>query len=176
MVRRVVTGNDSNGKSFFVIDGETPYKWDLGRIVADDVWVDDAKRPASDNDYDSVAGGNFALVAPSGGSVLRIVTLFPPDRADPPSPEALAEARSHWDAGAHMESDDPAMHTTATIDYGIVLEGEVGLELDSGEVTLQTGDIVVQRATRHAWRIRGDKPARMLFVLIGSPPYEATAK
>lgn len=174
MVRRVVTGNDGDGKSFFVIDGETPHRWDIGRIEADDIWVDDAQRAASDNDYDPVGDGFFKLVPPSGGSVVRIVTLFPPDRADGPTGEALAEARAHWDTGPHMESDDPAMHTTATIDYGIVLEGEIGLELDSGEVTLQAGDIVVQRATRHAWRNRSGKPARMCFVLIGSAPYEAT--
>ena len=176
MVRRVVTGNDSSGRSIFVSDGETPHRWDVGRIEADDVWVDDAKRPAADNDFDPVADGYFSLVAPSGGSVVRVVTFFPSDRADPPSAEALAEARAHWDTGPHMESDDPAMHTTATIDYGIVLEGEIGLELDSGEVQLHAGDIVVQRATRHAWRNRSGAVARMLFVLIGSPPYEATAK
>jgi len=175
MVRRVVTGNDDQGKSFFVIDGETPHKWDIGRIEADDVWVDDAKRPASDNDHDDVASGYFKLVPPSGGSVIRVVTFFPSDRTDAPSAEALAEANAHWDSGEHMESDDPAMHTTATIDYGIVLEGEVGLALDSGEVTLQAGDIVVQRATRHAWRNHSGATARMLFVLIGSAPYEATA-
>jgi mannose-6-phosphate isomerase-like protein (cupin superfamily) len=175
MVRRVVTGNDDGGRSFFVSDGETPHRWDLGRIEADDVWVDDAQRRASDNEFDPVADGYFSLVGPEGGSVVRVVTFFPPDRADPPSEEALAEARAHWDSGAHMESDDPAMHTTATIDYGIVLEGEIGLELDSGEVSLRAGDIVVQRATRHAWRNRSGRPVRMLFVLIGSPPYEATA-
>lgn len=171
MVRRIVTGNDSNGKSYFVIEAETAHKCDVGAVLLDDVWVDDAQRPASDNDYDPVADGNFKLVPPDGGSVVRIVTFFPDDRADAPSPEAITEALSHWDDGGHMETDDPSMHTTPTIDYGIVLEGEIGLELDSGEVTLRAGDIVVQRATRHAWRHRSGKTVRMVFVLIASPPY-----
>ena len=118
MVRRVVTGNDSTGGSFFVIDGETPHRWDLGSIEVDDVWVDDAQRPAADDDYDPVSDGYLKLVPPPGGSVARLVTFFPLNRSDPPSPDALAEARDHWDTGGHMESNDPAMHTTATIGRG----------------------------------------------------------
>jgi mannose-6-phosphate isomerase-like protein (cupin superfamily) len=172
MVRRVVTGNDPQGRSFFVIDGQTPHQWDLGRVNMDDAWVDDPARPASDNDHDPVADGNFRLTPPAGGSNIRIVTFFPSDRTDMPSNEALAEASDHWDTGPHMESADPAMHTTPTIDYGIVLEGEIGLELDGGEVILHAGDIVVQRATRHAWRNRSGHPARMAFVLISTPAYQ----
>ena len=178
MVRRVVTGNDAQGKSFVVIDGETPHQWDLGAAVMDTVWVDDARRPAPspdngyDNDYDPVADGHVGMAPPPGGSVVRISTLYPPDRADPPSPEALQDARSHIDVGDHLESKHlPAMHTTPTIDYGIVLEGEVGLELDAGEVILRAGDIVVQRATRHIWHPRGGTTARLFFVMISSPPY-----
>ena len=70
-----------------------------------------------------------------------------------------------------MEEDDPGMHTTPTIDYGIVLSGEIDLELDEGEVHLQAGDVVVQRGTRHAWRNRGTEPCRIAFVLISSPNY-----
>jgi len=65
------------------------------------------------------------------------------------------------------------MHTTATIDYGIVLSGNVSLELDAGEVDLCPGDVVVQRATRHAWRNRSGPPFPVAFVLIGSPNYKA---
>jgi quercetin dioxygenase-like cupin family protein len=71
-----------------------------------------------------------------------------------------------------FEREDPAMPRTPTIDYGIVLEGEVVLELDDSETTLRAGDIVVQRKTRHAWRNRSDQPCTMVFVLISSPAYQ----
>lgn len=63
------------------------------------------------------------------------------------------------------------MHTTPTIDYGIVLSGSICLELDEGEVELNAGDVVVQRGTRHAWHNRGDAPCTVAFVLISSPNY-----
>lgn len=71
----------------------------------------------------------------------------------------------------NMEPDAPGMHTTQTVDYGMVLEGEVWLELDDGaEVRMPTGSCVVQNGTRHAWRNRTDQPATLLFVLLGAPP------
>ena len=69
------------------------------------------------------------------------------------------------------EADNPGMHTTRTIDYAIVLSGEIYLKLDEGEMLLQAGDIVVQRATRHGWYNRGDEPCPVAFVLISSPNY-----
>ncbi len=76
-----------------------------------------------------------------------------------------------FDTGDALEEEDPAMHTTRTIDYGIILDGEVDLELDEGEVHLRPGDVIVQRATRHAWRNRGTAPCTIAFVLISSPNY-----
>ena len=58
------------------------------------------------------------------------------------------------------------MHRTASIDYGIVLEGEITLVLDDAEVTLRAGDVVVQRGTDHAWANRGDVTAKVVFVLV----------
>ena len=69
----------------------------------------------------------------------------------------------------YMEPDAPGMHTTDTIDFEVVLDGEVWLELDDGaEVHLQTGDTVVQNGTRHAWRNRGDVTARMAVFIVGA--------
>ncbi|HCY04926.1 MAG TPA: cupin domain-containing protein, partial [Gammaproteobacteria bacterium] len=65
----------------------------------------------------------------------------------------------------------PGMHTTPTLDYGIVLQGQITLELDSESVNLNAGDIVVQRATAHAWRNNSNEPCVMVFVLISSPNY-----
>jgi quercetin dioxygenase-like cupin family protein len=69
----------------------------------------------------------------------------------------------------HMEPDAPGMHTTATIDFEVVLDGEVWLELDDGvEVHLRPGDTVVQNGTRHAWRNHGDEPARLAVFIVGA--------
>ncbi len=68
-----------------------------------------------------------------------------------------------------FEPDNPGMHTTPTVDYGVVLEGEIVLDLDAGETTLlRPGDVVVQNGTRHAWRNPGTRPATVFFVLIGT--------
>jgi mannose-6-phosphate isomerase-like protein (cupin superfamily) len=78
---------------------------------------------------------------------------------------------SRFDTGDAMEEENPDMHTTRTIDYGIVLSGELDLELDEGEVHLTAGDVIVQRGTRHAWHNRGTVPCKVAFVLISSPNY-----
>ena len=90
--------------------------------------------------------------------------------ADSTSPTALAEMEQKLPGlAAHMEPDAPGMHTTATIDFEVVLDGEVWLELDDGkEVHLQPGDSVVQNGTRHAWRNHGTVPARLAVFLIGA--------
>ena len=91
-----------------------------------------------------------------------------------PSAEEIAAGLAEMDDKLpglrdHLEPDAPGMHTTATIDFEIVLEGEVWLELDDGaEVRLQPGDAVVQNGTRHAWRNKGDVPARLVAFLVGA--------
>jgi mannose-6-phosphate isomerase-like protein (cupin superfamily) len=70
---------------------------------------------------------------------------------------------------AWADPDDPGMHRTATLDYDIVLEGRIGLELDNGtEVELGPGDVVVQNGTRHRWHNRGDTVARLMSVTVGA--------
>ncbi len=172
MVRRIVTGNREDGKSYFVSAAPTMPALDMGGGQITDLWVDEQDRAASDNDYDPVASSYFSLVAPPGGSVVRYVTLMPGDRIDMPSEAELEENRKHFDTGGVMEREDPSMHTTPTIDYGIVLDGEVVLELDEGETLMKAGDIVVQRKTRHAWRNRSGKPVTTAFVLISSEAYQ----
>ncbi|MCY1306103.1 hypothetical protein D9M70_559390 [compost metagenome] len=108
-----------------------------------------------------------------GGTTLLIVT-FPPDAvmADPhfdPS-AAGAEYMQHLPGLAELfEPEHPGMHTTDSLDYDIVLDGDIWLELDDGVQThLTTGDIAVQCGTRHAWRNKSDRSTTMAFVLIGA--------
>ena len=134
-----------------------------------EIWIDDPSKPDLAAAWDPAASGKFSLEPPEGGSVVRVVVL-PADSGDEMHSGAKLTAAG-FDTGDAMEEEDPAMHTTRTIDYGIVLDGEVDLELDEGEVHLRPGDVIVQRATRHAWRNRGTAPCTIAFVLISSPNY-----
>ena len=169
--RRVVTGTNESGRSYFVHDGPTPNHLDLGVATNDEIWIDDPANPDPRARVDPAKAEKVHLEPPSGGSVVRVFTFRPASSRPEKVGEALAAAAARFDTGHAMEKDDPAMHTTRTIDYGIVLSGEIDLELDEGEVHLRPGDVVVQRGTRHAWRNRGSAPCTMAFVLIGSPNY-----
>jgi mannose-6-phosphate isomerase-like protein (cupin superfamily) len=114
-----------------------------------------------------------SVVPGPGGTSLHFVT-FPPSSvfADPSfdseaaRKEALSRLRGLAD---HFETEDPAMHKTNTVDYSVVYDGEIWLELDDAkEVHLTGGDVVVQNGTRHAWRNKGSKPATMLFFQNGA--------
>ncbi len=171
--RRVVTGIDSDGKSFVVHDDPTTGSMDMGLLALDDVWVDDPSRPDPRADRDPVAGVN-PLMPPSGGSSVRVLTLHPPTRADMPEGDAIAAAASRFDPGELFARDpegEQGWHTTATIDYVIVLSGRLELGLDSGWIELGPGDVVVQRASRHAWRLAGDESAQLAAIMIASPNY-----
>lgn len=170
--RRVVTGINEDGKSCVIHDGPTPGVLDLGRAINHEIWVDDPADPGPDAARAPVADGRFVLEPPRGGSVLRVFTFLPAGRSDGPTEDAIAEALTRWETGDAMEPDNPGWHATRTIDYGIVLSGEIELELDERSVRLGPGDVVVQRGTRHAWRLPGDEPCTMAFVLISSPNYQ----
>jgi len=170
--RRVVTGN-VKGKS--VVQSDEPLlAYEFNSVPGYEhtlIWVNPAtpdlsKEQKFDRYPDSVVPG-------PGGTSLHIVTL-PPDSvfADPSfdahaaQKEALVRLRGLAD---HFEKEDPGMHKTNTVDYSVVYDGEIWLELDDGEtVHLRRGDVVVQNGTRHAWRNKGAKPVTMLFFLNGA--------
>ncbi|WP_306181006.1 cupin domain-containing protein [Rhizobium sp. AN73] len=103
-----------------------------------------------------------------------MIVSFPPDSvmADPSFDPIAADAeqRQHLPGLAELfEREAPGMHMTVTVDYDIVLDGEIWLELDDGaEVHLRKGDVAVQCGTRHAWRNKSTSPATMAFILIGA--------
>jgi mannose-6-phosphate isomerase-like protein (cupin superfamily) len=170
-VRRVVTGNVA-GKSKVVCDGGTrrshAFKYIPGQ-TATLVWATPSL-PGLPIDGSDIISEQSSYVPEPGETRLMIVT-FPPDSVmmtiDPAA--AAQEFAEHIpDLAAKIEPDHPGMHTTDTVDYGIVLEGEVWLELDDDkEVHLKPHDVVVQNGTRHAWRNKSDKPVKLAFVLIG---------
>ena len=169
-VRRVVTGVNPEGKSVVVSDGPPPRSvtFELaGGTEMTDCWHlgSPPQDPGDGGDLDR----NANLVPPPGGTHWRFVE-FPPQAAAPANAEAASitaefnEKLPDW--LDHFDAARPGMHKTETIDFGIVLSGEIWLELDEGEVHLTAGDCIVQRGTMHAWRNRSDRACIMSFVLI----------
>lgn len=171
-VRRVVTGHDTNDKSVIVSDEVVePVR---APIVPGyeffELWATSGPR------HIPTAVGEPAVpefFPGPEGSVLRIWTIPPShsvDLGDIDFEEALAQAAELLPGMIdHMEPDEPGMHTTDTVDYDIILAGEVVMELDDGaEVTLGPGSCVVQNGTRHRWHNRSDGAASMVSVLLGA--------
>ena len=172
--RRIVTGHDKNGKSVFVSDGLAPRAHAFEHVpgfFASMVWATAAGTQVPSAGDPTVASRSW--VPEPGGSSLQLVR-FPPD-AVMGSPSFDPQAAG-GEIGANLsglaekfEVDAPGMHTTDSVDYGVLLDGEIWLELDDGQAKcLKPHDIVVQNGTRHAWRNRSDRPATMLFVLLGA--------
>lgn len=174
-VRRVVTGRDSNGKSIFVFCDDAPRSLDYVHIPGmsnTQVWAT-PPNPRLDRAVRDPTLSAVTVLPQVGGTRLMIVR-FPPDsvmggpRFDP---VAADQENRDWLPGLaeRFEPEAPGMHTTDTVDYGIVLSGEIWLELDDGATRhLRQHDVVIQNGTRHAWRNRGAGEAVMAFVLIGA--------
>jgi len=170
--RRVVTGN-VNGKAFVQSD-ETLPAYQFKTVPGYEhtlIWVNAAipdlsKEQRFDSYPDSVVPG-------PGGTSLHFVTFPPSAVFEDPSfdGEAAGNEALVRLAGLanHFEKEDPAMHKTNTVDYSVVYDGEIWMELDDGETLhLKRGDVVVQNGTRHAWRNKGTEPVTMLFFLNGA--------
>lgn len=167
-IRRLVTGNGPDGKSRVDIDGPTPGHIDAGRAVFDELWHTDRTPPPVTGDADPADSDRVVLQPLPGGVTWRCTTFRPWAEVKAmglDTPEAIA-AHGRFDDGGAMEPDEPGWHTTDTLDFGIVVSGEIDLDLDDGTHHLKAGDCVVQRATRHAWRNRSDQLAVMAFVMI----------
>jgi quercetin dioxygenase-like cupin family protein len=170
-----VTGVDADGNAVVVSDGIAPRFHDFEAVPGMSetlVWATESGESIPDRAEDPTPHASSMVPRP-GGTQLHIVR-FPPDHvfADPrfdPSAAAVEQARVQPGLAELFEADDPGMHTTDTIDYALVLDGEITLELDGGvAVALTRGDVVVQNGTRHAWRNPGTDPAMMAFFNVGA--------
>lgn len=172
-IRRIVTGHDAQGRAVVVEDGPLPTVVSLQNwpgAVFHEVWNTTGSPAPVDNGADPTLGP-LVLPPPPRGTRIRLVD-FPPDTPELLSAgaggahSAFAEFGGGGSVTTEAESPHPMMHRTETVDYGIVIEGEVTLVLDADEVPLAPGSIVVQRGTNHAWANRSGRLCRMLFVLI----------
>lgn len=172
-IRRVVTGHDIDGQSILLMDGLAPNVKEMSAIpglALTDLW-ETSESPASNQGESDAADRPVRLEPPSNGTIFRIVEI-PPDATW----RGKTNAREGFDSigASHAQdraSDDPLMHTTATIDYIIVLKGELHAIVDRGETLLKAGDVFIQRGTRHSWSVRGAEPCIIAAILVGAAPY-----
>jgi hypothetical protein len=177
-VRRVVTGHDADGKSMFIADDLAPNIKEMASmpgLALTDLW-ETKGAPARNEGVADNADRPVRLEPPRNGTILRIVE-FPPDSLW----RNRADARAAFDSigAAHapdQHSSDPMMHKTATVDYIIVLKGEIYAIMDKGETLLKAGDILVQRGTNHSWSVRGIAPCVVAAVLVNAAPLGAKAR
>jgi hypothetical protein len=143
--RRVVTGHDEHGKSIVLSDGPPPQHHPMqGTAVGADfheMWNTTNPVPELTSVEKLEPNERAFTIMPVAGHLLRNIDIYPPK------------------AGGKRT----VMHRTKTLDYVVVIEGEIVLILDDSEVTLKKSDVVVQRGTDHAWENRSDKMTRMAF-------------
>ena len=175
-VRRVVVHTDADGRSKVQIDAPAARSTPLQTVPGFHptmVWATAPGDTVGQGPVEDCTPTLTSWVPGPGGTRLMVVT-FPPDSV---------MARPEFDPAAFgaefgallpglaecFEMEHPGMHRTDSVDYDVVLDGEITLELDDGQcVPLQRHDVVVQHGTRHAWRNTSDRPATMLFVLVGA--------
>lgn len=172
--RRIVTGHDAEKKAIVISDAPPVHRQLVGGPGGPtffEIWhtmETPALIPSRPNEPDE---DGLVLPPPKKGTRMRVIE-FPPEGEEIrklSGADAAAKFKSMGDEKASTSVEGaphPLMHRTQTVDYGIVLEGEITLVLDRGETTIQAGDIVIQCGTNHAWANRSGKICRMAFILI----------
>jgi mannose-6-phosphate isomerase-like protein (cupin superfamily) len=177
-VRRVLTGHDADGRSTFIVDGVAPNIKEMPSfpgLALTDLWETNGA-PASNAGDGDAAERPIRLEPPKNGTILRIVE-FPPDSTRPKHSDGSAGFKALGAGHAQdRHSADPMMHKTSTVDYIIVLKGEIYAVMETGEKLLRAGDILVQRGTNHSWSVRGTEPCIVAAVLVSAKSVGAAKK
>ena len=169
-IRRIVTGHDTRGRSIVVSDGPSPHVLTIGGrtdFALTNLWVTDSM-PAHNTGSADAADRPVVLEPPKNGTIFRVVE-FPPEKIG--GAFDRAQAFSAMGADHAMDPDPsrhPGMHKTDTVDYAIVLSGEIWALMDEGETLMKPGDCLVQRGTNHAWANRSDAPCLVAFILVSA--------
>ena len=167
-VRRVITALDASGKAVVMIDERTKLTAPRPPNSAANIWVTSTNLPdftATDDRGKTKIG----LMPPKSGTVFRIVDFAPESQGGRSTD--MNHMMNIVGAGVPKKGlapRHPEMHRTRTLDYAIIMSGEIDMLLDSSEVHLKAGDVVVQQATNHAWVNRSGKPCRVAFILMDS--------
>lgn len=179
-VRRVVTGHDEKGRSIILFDGPAPnalaYPPGSGGCFTK-LWATD-RSPANNQGNADAGDGPISIEPPPGGTGF-FVAHIPPSQEQEIGSDLTEEEMAKFSAQAaligaqdsHVESNrDPSMHRTKTLDYLVLLAGEITLILDEGDVVLKPFDVVIQRGTSHTWKNTGTTEAILLAVMIDAEP------
>jgi mannose-6-phosphate isomerase-like protein (cupin superfamily) len=167
-VHRVVTGIDKSGKAVALFDGNVPLQSFRSPNPAGDMWVTQAY-PA-DFDWSEDRGKiKVGLTPPKNGTLFRIVDFVPTtEKIDQLPIDTMMKVAGD---NAPKRGEPPKhsmMHRTRTVDYAIIMSGEIDMMMDDSTVHLKAGDVVVQQATNHAWINRSSAPCRVAFILMDS--------
>jgi mannose-6-phosphate isomerase-like protein (cupin superfamily) len=170
--RRIVTGHDAEGKAVAIFDAPVAAKQrSPGGNAVTMLWVT-TETPVDVSGSTDRAETKVGVPPPANGSIFRIVD-FPPatSGAHPVDHHAMLLGMG-IDPATQGYSRHPHTHRTRSIDYAIVLDGEIDMLMDDTEVHVKAGDVLVQQGTNHAWVNNGTKPCRIAFILIDAkePP------
>jgi hypothetical protein len=173
-IRRIVTGHNAQGKSVIASDAPSPHTLSLIEdppMGLTDLWVTSSAPADNSGSADAAARPAITLEPPPGGTIFRVVE-FPPDQAtagklDRKKLFAVLHASEAMDREGARH---PGMHRTATVDYAVVVSGEIYAVMDDGETLMKAGDCLVQRGTNHAWSNRSQAPCLVAFILVSANP------
>jgi mannose-6-phosphate isomerase-like protein (cupin superfamily) len=167
-VRRVVTTIDKNDKAVVLFDGANPHKKvrPQSGTVSRLLWVTEGT-PTDITGPQDRARVDIGIMPPRAGSAFRIVD-FPPETEEMRKldPHTMHASLGDGAPKRGLPPRHPAMHRTRTVDYAIVMAGEIDMLLDDSEIHLKAGDVLIQQGTNHAWVNRGTEPCRIAFILI----------
>lgn len=175
-MRRIVTGHNEQGKAVITSEGAPPKIIELKAVpgtVFYEIWNTNSSPVSIGNAGDNADDPTLRplqLHPTPNGSIIRFVDIPPDAIQNNISAEDIAAGFAQIGAAGatthNADSPHKLMHRTETIDYGILISGELWLVLDEGETKLNVGDVVIQRGTNHAWSNRSNETARMVFILL----------
>jgi mannose-6-phosphate isomerase-like protein (cupin superfamily) len=168
-IRRVVTGLDSDNKAVTLFDSTLTLNAGKSGNPAANLWITDSA-PAGFSFKDDSATKTIGLTPPDNGTVIRVVEFPPldPDAETKMDPNFMMKVVGDRAPARGLPVKHPLMHRTRTVDYAIIMSGEIDMMLDDKVVHVKAGDVVVQQATNHAWLNHGKEPCRVIFVLMDS--------
>lgn len=168
-IRRVVTGLDANDKAIVLFDSRVPLRAGPFGLQATNLWVTNSY-PLGFSFKDDTAATPVGISPLDNGTKFRVVEFPPLDPATEAKmePGGLMKAVGPVAPARGRPVTHPLMHRTRSVDYAVVLSGEIDMVLDDTSVHLKPGDTVVQQATNHAWVNHGTETCRILFVLMDS--------
>jgi naringenin degradation protein FdeH len=163
-VHRVVTTINKDDKSAALFDSQVPLQKGGGGEGFATLWV---TQKSPDFSWDADRSGQRKSFSPQNGGSYLLVVDFPPvgPEVDKLPMDTMMKAVGADVPKRGAPPSNPLMHRTRSVDYAIVMSGEIDMMLDTGTVHVKAGDVIVQQATNHAWLNHGKEPCRIAFVL-----------